>query len=94
MPHLIIILQDIQNPQKFLKKDQKKKNKRLKKDSRLLIFHYIRFKTPKESTMFSKALTLNFLIVTVMTASAAVGGVMAGLATSGKSYFDLIWLLG
>ena len=44
--------------------------------------------------MFSRALTLNFLIVTVMTASAALGGVMAGLATSGKSYFDLIWLLG
>ncbi len=44
--------------------------------------------------MFSKAITINFLIVAVMTTSAALGGVFAGLASSNKGYFDLIWILG
>lgn len=43
--------------------------------------------------MLAKIFTINFLAVTMIMLSAAVGGIVAGLSSSNKGFFDLIWIL-
>ena len=44
--------------------------------------------------MFTKILTVNFAIVSVMSLAAAVGGIFTGLSVSNQGFANLIWLLG